>query len=95
MDFYTINGSGKKIGVVLQKIDVVLMSRVVERADVRMIQTRDGFCFALEALAQFSSVSKMSGKNLNGDNAVKPSVAGAINLAHPARTDSGEDFVGP
>ena len=35
----------------------------------------------------------MLGQDLDGYRAIKTSVAGAINLAHAARTDSLEDFV--
>ena len=76
-------------------INAVLMADVVEGADVRMIQAGDGLCFALESLAQFGTVRKMSGKNLDGNDAIEAGIAGFINLAHSARTDSGEDFVGP
>jgi len=78
-----------------QKINSVLMSSVVERANVRMIQTGDRFCFALEALAQFGPVGEMGGENFDGNNSIKPGVTSTVNLSHAARTDSGEDFVGP
>ena len=78
-----------------QEIDIVLMAGVVERADVGMIQAGDGFCFAVEALAQFRAVGEMSGKNLDGDDAVEARIAGLVHLAHSARTDCGENFVRP
>jgi hypothetical protein len=60
-----------------------------------MVQAGDGFCFALESLAQFRAPGEMGGKNLDGDNSIEAGVPGAINFAHSARTDSGEDFIGP
>ena len=78
-----------------QEINFVLMARVVERADVGMIQAGDGFCFALEALAQFGAVGEMSRKNFDGDDSIEARIAGFVNLAHSTRTDSGEDFVRP
>ncbi len=78
-----------------QIINSVLVTSVVQCADVRMVQAGDRLCFALEALAQFSAVGEMSGKNLNGDNSIEAGITGFINLAHSARTDSGEDFVRP
>ena len=78
-----------------QKINAVLVASVVERADVRMIQAGDGLCFALEALAQFGAVSEMSGQHLDRDDSIEAGIARFINLAHSARTDRGEDFVGP
>ncbi len=78
-----------------QKIGAVLVADVVERADVRMIQAGDGLCFALEALAQFGAIGEMSGQNFDRDDAVEARVAGFVHLAHSARTDGGENFVGP
>ena len=60
-----------------------------------MIQAGDRFCLALESLAQFGAIRKMSRKNLNGDNSVEAGIAGFIDLTHSTRTDSREDFVGP
>ena len=71
------------------------MASVVESANVRMIQAGDCFCFAVEPLAQLGSVGEMSGKNLDGDDSVETRVAGFVHFAHSARTDSGENFVGP
>ena len=78
-----------------QKINFVLMSCVVERADVGMIQAGDGFCFAVESLAQIRAVGEMSGQNFYRDNSVEAGIAGPVHLAHSARTDSGENFVWP
>src|SRR5579863_8089109 len=69
------------------------MTGVVERADVGMVQAGDGFGFAVEALAQISAIGKMSGQNLDGDDAVEARVAGAIHFSHSTRTDGGENFV--
>jgi hypothetical protein len=60
-----------------------------------MIQAGDGFCFTLESFAQFSAVGEMSRKNLDGNNSIETGIAGFVNLAHPARAGSGEDFVKP
>ena len=78
-----------------QKINSVLMADVVEGADVRMIQAGDRFCFALESLAQFGTISKMRRQNFDGDDSIEAGIAGFVNFAHSARTDSGEDFIGP
>ena len=40
-------------------------------------------------------VRKMRRQNFDGDDAVQARVAGAVHLAHPARANGGEDFVGP
>ena len=78
-----------------QIIISILLTDVVEDADVRMIQAGDGLCFALESLAQFGTISKMRRQNFYCDDSIESGIAGFINLAHSARTYSGEDFVGP
>ena len=78
-----------------QIIDSVLMSCIVKRADMRMIQAGNRLRFALEAFAQVSAVGEMSGKNLDGDDSIEARIAGLVHLAHSTRTNSGEDFVGP
>ena len=52
-----------------------------------MIQAGDGLCFALEPLAQFSTASEMSRKNLDGDNSIEARVARTVHFSHSARTD--------
>src|SRR6266702_3302999 len=59
-----------------------------------MIQAGDGARFALKALAQLGTICKMCRQNLDRNDSVQPRVAGAVHLAHPARTYAGDDFVG-
>jgi hypothetical protein len=59
-----------------------------------MIQISDSTCFAVEALSQSGTIGNMVGKNLDGDDSAEARIAGAINLAHPTRTNGREDFVG-
>ena len=59
-----------------QIIGSVLVADVVEGADVGMIQAGNGFCFALESLAQFGAVREMIGQNFDGDDAIEAGVAG-------------------
>ena len=77
-----------------QVVDAVLMADVVERADVRMVQPRDRARLAVEALAQLRARGEMRGQDLDGDVAVETRVAGAIDLAHAAGAERGDDFVG-
>src|ERR1700732_1752832 len=69
------------------------MTNVVEGADVRMIQAGNCFGFALETLAQFSTISKMRWQNFDGDNSVQTGIASLVNFAHSARANTREDFV--
>ena len=69
------------------------MPNVVQSADVRMIQAGDSPSFTLEPFSQFRAISKMRRQNLDGDDSVQAGIFSAVNLAHPARTNSGENFV--
>jgi hypothetical protein len=60
-----------------------------------MIQAGNGARFTLESFAQFGTIRKMRWQNFDGDDAVETRVAGAVHLAHSARANAGEDFIGP
>jgi hypothetical protein len=68
---------------------------VMECTTARMIQAGNGLCFALKSHTQLGTVSKTRKQNLDGDNSIEARIPGPINLAHPARTDSGKYFIGP
>lgn len=55
-----------------------------------MIERRDGFGLALEALARRHVRGQCAGQHLDGDNAIEPRVAAAKHFAHTAGTDGGE-----
>jgi len=76
-----------------ESFHAVLMADVVERADVGMVQRRDGPGLAVEALPGLGIVGEMSGKNFDGDGSVETRVARTIHLAHAACTGRGNDFV--
>jgi hypothetical protein len=78
-----------------EKVHTVLLANVVERANVRMVETGDGFGFALEALLTYGIGRKMWRKNLDRYNALQPRIPCAIHLTHPARTDRLQDLIGP
>ena len=78
-----------------QEVGAVLLADVEERADVGMVQAGHGPRFALEALAQVGVGREMLGQDLEGDGAVEPRVLRAVDLAHPARPEGGQDLVGP
>ena len=77
-----------------QEISSVLLADVVEDADVGMIQAGDGARFAVEPLAQSGSIGKVIGKDFDGNDALQAGIPGAVHLAHPARANCREDFVG-
>ena len=67
--------------------DEVIRPHVIEVAQVRMIQRRDGASLAFEAVA------KLLGDQLDGDRPVQPRVAGLIDLTHPSRADRRDDLI--
>jgi hypothetical protein len=77
-----------------QELDAILIADIVERANVRVIQTRNGPSFQLESFAKFRLVRQCGRQNLDRSNAIQPRVACAIDLSHPTRADQCQDFVG-
>ncbi len=62
------------------EVDAVLAADVVERADVRMIQTGDGTGLALESLFEPGVIGEVRRKNLDGNRAVESSVFRFVDL---------------
>ena len=77
-----------------QVVDSVLMTDVMQHANVWMIQVRDGFRFALEPLLANRITRKLLRKNLDRNGAIQTSIAGAVDFAHPASAEGGTDFIG-
>lgn len=59
-----------------------------------MLQRRDRFRLALEALAAIGIARQRRRQHLQRDIAPKPRVMGVIHLAHPAGANSCDDFIG-
>jgi hypothetical protein len=66
----------------------VIRTDVVELADIGMIQRGDDPRLTLEALRKFR------GGDFDRDIAIQPRVAGAVNLAHPSRSEGRENLIG-
>ncbi len=77
-----------------QEVHAVLMPDVVQRADVRMIQTRDCLGLALEALAPFGIAGEVCGQDFDRHCSIQPRVARPVNFSHPARAQRRDDLVG-
>ena len=75
-----------------QKRSALLLADVVERADVGMIEPRDGTRFTFETLDSFASGQLGHANDFQRDSAIETSVAGAVNLAHAARSKPFQDF---
>jgi len=60
-----------------------------------MIEARDGFGFALEALFANGIREEPRGENLDGDAAVQPGILGAVHLSHSACAELSHHLVVP
>src|SRR5262249_2178441 len=63
--------------------DEIVLADIMQRADVRMIQARDGLRLALEALAEWPC------DDLDRDGSVEPRIGGPVDSAHAASADWG------
>src|SRR5262249_52236162 len=68
---------------------------VVDGEDVRVRQRRDRLRLALEARERVGIGGQLRDEDLDGDVAIEPRIARAVDVAHPARAEVGEDFVRP
>jgi hypothetical protein len=74
--------------------DAIRVFKAVDTADVRVIQRRERFCFALKTSDAVGIGDEEVGQDLECDLASELRVARAINLAHASRANPGGDFVG-
>ena len=77
-----------------QEVGAVLMAYVVQHADVRMLQLRDDFGFALEAGTQLGVRHQLRVQNLDSDGAIQAGVARAVDFAHSAGAQWRLNFIG-
>ena len=63
--------------------EVSAFQHVVERADVRMIQLRNGLGFSLEPLAELRVAGDVRGQDFDRDGAIEAGIAGAVDLSMP------------
>ncbi len=57
-----------------QVTDAVLATNIVQHADVRMIQARDGFGFSFEPLPAYRISGKLLRQNLDRHRAIEPRI---------------------
>src|SRR5262245_11407816 len=67
----------------------------VDLRDVRMIERGQYFRLSLKSCEAASIVGKVQREYLQGDVTFQVEISGAVDLAHPARTDQADDFVRP
>ena len=75
------------------EIDAVLLTHVIKRADVRVIELRDRLGLALETRLAFRTLSQVLRKHLDGDRPVETGVVGFVDLPHSPFANWGQDFV--
>ncbi len=74
--------------------DAVVAPDVEDGEDVRVVEPPDRLHLDLEPADPVGVGGPGPREDLDGDVAAEPGVPGAPDLAHPARTDAGYDFVG-
>ena len=70
-----------------QEVDPILMSDVMQGADMRMAQRGDGARLALEALPRTLVGAHVRRQYLDRDRAIQPGIPSLVDLTHPARAD--------
>ena len=74
-------------------VHAFVVADVVERADVRVGEARDGARLALQALAPIGVVRQRPGKDLDRDDPIEPRITGSIDLAHAPRAGQALNLV--
>ena len=74
-------------------VNSVLVTDIVNRADVRMIETRDRSGLALETSSHLRARSEIARQDLDCDAAVEARIACAEYFAHAAGADARDDLV--
>ena len=76
-----------------QRADAVTLLESMDGSDVRMTERGEDASFLFETLGVTELRSKTWRKDLQRDVASKPGIAGAVDLAHPAFAQRGNDLV--
>ena len=71
----------------------LVSSHLKDRENVGMAQSGGGFGLDLEALQSIRFGGDKLGENFDGDVAIQPGIAGAVDLAHTAGAEWSEDFI--
>jgi hypothetical protein len=69
------------------------MTDVVQRADMRVVETRDRLRFQFKPLLQCRVRRDMLRQDLDGDGAIETSVLRLVDLPHAAGAKRGEDLI--
>ena len=78
-----------------QELDAVLTADVVQRADMRVRQARDGARLAPETFLTPRVVGDVAQQDLDRNRPIEPCVDRPVDFAHAARAKRRDDFVRP
>jgi hypothetical protein len=76
-----------------QELDAFVLSHVVKRADVGMIERRGGLGLTLESPAAVLTRRAARGQPFERDDTLEPRVSRSVDLPHAADADEREDLV--
>ena len=76
-----------------QKMGSILRPDIMNRQKIGMAQSSQDLRLLLEAAQPLFLSAEFGGQNLDGDRAVEPRIASAVNLAHAALADQAVDLV--
>src|SRR5881296_974167 len=65
-----------------QIVHAGILTNVVQRADMWMVQRRDGSSFLFQALSPFHVTAQVGWQDFHGHQTIEPGVDGAVHLAH-------------
>ena len=75
-------------------VGAAVVPNIVQRANVRMIELRDGARLAFEARLQVWAGHQRRVQDFDGNGAVKPGVARPIDVAHATGANRRDDLIG-
>ena len=75
-------------------VEIVLVTDVIDPADVRMLETRDRLRLAIESLAALGAHGGAAEDNFDRDRSIQPEILRTVDLAHSASAQRFDDFVG-
>src|SRR5437879_4814884 len=78
-----------------QEIGVVLLTDVVKRADMRMVQAGNGARLPHNSFMYFRAIGKISSQYRDGYKALQPSICSLVDLAHAAFAQERQDLIRP
>ena len=70
-----------------------MRAKIVNGEDVWVIERRRGACFHLKPMKPIGVGGKGRREDFDRDIAAEARIAGAVDLAHPAGTDGGQDLI--